>query len=274
MQDLVDKVVVITGAGSGIGRGLATKFAEAGAKLALADVDAEGLEATVKALRDGVETVLVPTDVSEPGAVEALARKTFDSYGAAHVLCNNAGVGTTGFVWEHAPPDWDWIFGVNVWGVVNGLRAFVPRFIEQGEEAHVVNTSSMLGLHGAPLSGPYAASKHAVLAITEALRQDLQIKGVTNIGVSVLCPGPVQTSLAAERDRPEVPVEEPAEVENWKKVMDQVLLGGMAPDRVAAAVVEAVLEGRFWIFPAPEYAAGAKARIEEIELAIGGGSES
>lgn len=269
MQDLQGKVVVITGAGSGVGRGLAGAFAEAGARLVLADVDPEGLKQTAESLGAGVEVLPVPTDVAEPAALDALARKAVDAFGAAHVLCNNAGVGCTGFIWENTPPDWDWIFGVNVWGVVNGLRAFVPLFLEQGEEAHIVNTSSMLGLHGAPLSGAYAASKHAVLAISEALRTDLQIKGATHIGVSVLCPGPVQTSLAGERDRPEVPVEEPAEVKNWKQTMDQVLLGGMAPAAVAASVVEAVRDDRFWIFPAPEYVPGVRARIEEIEASLG-----
>ena len=270
MKELRERVVVVTGAGSGIGRALAQAFAAAGSKLVLADIDPESLDETIAGL-DASDAIAVPTDVTRQDAVDALAARALDVFGSVHVLCNNAGVGCTGFVWENSPSDWDWVFGVNVHGVVHGLRSFVPIFLEQADEAHVVNTCSMLGLHSAPLSAPYIASKHAVLAISESLRIDLGMKGAKHIGVSVLCPGPVSTNLADERDRPARAAPSDSEtVRAYQQVMENVVRAGMDPRQVADAVVAGVRENRFFVFPAPEFAVGARARLDEILQAVGG----
>src|ERR1019366_5622775 len=169
MRELRGKVAVVTGAASGIGRAMAERFAREGMKLVLADVQEKALSEARDAIASGgVEAIAVPTDVSKWEQVDALAKRTFEAYGAAHVLCNNAGVGVGGVAWEMSGADWDWVVGVNQWSVVHGIRAFVPRMIAQGE-GHVVNTASMAGLVTAPGMSVYCATKHAVVAISECL---------------------------------------------------------------------------------------------------------
>jgi NAD(P)-dependent dehydrogenase (short-subunit alcohol dehydrogenase family) len=197
VEDLNGRVVVITGAGSGIGRGLAHAFAEQGARLVLADRDATGVEGTRSELPEGTPASLVTTDVSRPEAVDELAAHAFDIGGAVHVLCNNAGVACSGLTWEQSLEDWQWLLGVNLMGVVHGIRSFVPRMLAQGAPAHIVNTASMMGLLTSPGIGAYAASKHAVIAISESLRHDLAAREAS-VSVSVLCPGPVNTNVHAE----------------------------------------------------------------------------
>jgi NAD(P)-dependent dehydrogenase (short-subunit alcohol dehydrogenase family) len=267
MQELEGRVAVITGAGSGVGRGLAQGFAEAGARLALADVDTDGLEETRQLLGSSVESIAVKTDVTSQASVDALAGRALDAFGAVHVLCNNAGVAFGGYLWEHSLEDWDWIVDVNVRGVIHGIRTFVPIFLEGGEEAHVVNTSSMLGLYAAPLTGPYVMTKHAVLALSESLRLDLQTKGA-NVGVSVLCPGPVKTRVNEERGRPartKPPGEPDPQIAANAVAMRGIIANGMEPAEVGRCVVDGVRSGRFYLFPSPEYVPGARIRMNEIE---------
>jgi NAD(P)-dependent dehydrogenase (short-subunit alcohol dehydrogenase family) len=185
-------VAVVTGAGSGIGAALAAAFGAQGGRVVLADVDADGLARTDAALRaDGVETLVVPTDVSDLNAVSKLARATLDRFARVDVLCNNAGVSTFNFLADQTLDDWRWVIGVNLWGVVYGVQTFVPILRAQGTPAHIVNTASVAGLwSGIPFIGPYAVSKVGVVSLSETLRDELRIEG-SAIGVSVLCPGSV-----------------------------------------------------------------------------------
>lgn len=203
MQSFRGVTAVVTGAGSGIGRGLCTAFGEEGGRVVAADVDAAALDDTVCRLRAaGVTAVGQVTDVADPAAVQALADRAFGEFGAVHVLCNNAGVFLGGLIWETAEVDWDWVLGVNVRGIVNGIRAFVPRMLAQDADGHVLNTASIAGLATTPLSSPYCVSKAAAVALTECLGHDLAAMG-SRLGVSVIVPGSVRTGIAeSERHRP------------------------------------------------------------------------
>ncbi|HXU91844.1 MAG TPA: SDR family NAD(P)-dependent oxidoreductase, partial [Methylomirabilota bacterium] len=202
-MDLRDKTAVITGGASGIGRALTLRFAREGANVVVADVDAPGMEAVAAEARGfGVKAVAVATDVSQLAQVQALALRAFESFGAVHVLCNNAGVAAWGGLESASHRDWQWVLGVNLWGVIHGVRSFVPRMIAQGEPAHVVNTASLAGLSSNPFLGVYNVTKHAVVTLSETLAQELAIMG-TPVRVSVLCPGFVQTQIAdSQRNRP------------------------------------------------------------------------
>jgi NAD(P)-dependent dehydrogenase (short-subunit alcohol dehydrogenase family) len=202
--DLGGRVAVVTGAAGGIGRALAEQLVARDMSVVLADVDEGGLATATSALADGGARVhAVPTDVADAASVEALADATVSKFGAVHVICNNAGVsGTFSRTWVAPPEDWKWVFDVNLWGVVNGIRSFVPRIIDAGE-GHVLNTGSAACFEALPGLGPYAASKHAVLGISEALRRELIAAGV-KVGVSVLIPGGiVKTAIfGAEQNWP------------------------------------------------------------------------
>jgi NAD(P)-dependent dehydrogenase (short-subunit alcohol dehydrogenase family) len=268
MDPLQDRVVVITGGASGIGRGMAEAFAAAGSRLVLADIHDDRLAETARALGKNSDVVTVRVDLRDPEQVEALADRAYAAFGAVHVLCNNAGVACRGLLWEHSPEDWDWVFGTNVHGTANCLRAFVPRLMAQDDPAHIVNTSSMLGLSSAPLTGVYGASKQAVLAMSEALRFDLGLVAA-DIGVSVLCPGPVRTNVGEEPGRSPVdPRTYPDAVAAVATSLEEVVAQGMDPREVGDCVVAAVRAGRFWILPAPEYFAGAERRLEDIRSAL------
>lgn len=259
MRDLRDRVAVITGAASGIGNALARCFAAEGMRLVMADVEAPALAKAVDTLAaQGVPVLGVPTDVSSEGQVDALARAAFDAFGAVHVLCNNAGVwgGTHGArLWEHTRADWEWTLGVNLWGVVHGIRAFVPRMLAQDSEGHVVNTASLAGL----MSGRdiYGASKHAVVSISESLHHDLAAVG-SRLRVSVLCPGLVETRIfAAGRNRPEslrdaeLSDARDTSVDQEQRIAERLraMPGVLPPDEIARRVLEGVREERFWILP-------------------------
>src|SRR5438067_2268497 len=202
MKDLKGKVAVVTGGASGIGNGMATRFAEEGMKVVLADVEEGPLADAEKKLTDAGATVLaVPTDVSKGDQMDALAAKTFETFGTAHVVCNNAGVATGGPMWQLTEADWQWVLGVNLWGVIHGVRVFAGRLVEQGE-GHIVNTASIAGLTSAPLMGPYDVSKHGVVTLSETLASELALHG-SPVKVSVLCPGWVNTRIhEADRNRP------------------------------------------------------------------------
>jgi NAD(P)-dependent dehydrogenase (short-subunit alcohol dehydrogenase family) len=232
LENLTGKVAVVTGAASGIGAALARAFVAAGASVVAADVAEPQLAAAVADLvAAGGSAVSVPTDVRDPAALDALGQAAFDAFGAVHVVCNNAGALAMGPAWEVPLDDWRRVIDVNLFGVVHGIRTFMPRLIEQGEPAHIVNTASMGGLISLPSIGPYVASKHAVVALSEVLAADVAAVGAP-IGVSVLCPGYVPSRLGSE-DR-DAPVPDPAP-------------GEPSADDVAAAVLDAVVTGRFYV---------------------------
>lgn len=265
MRELSGRVAVVTGAASGIGRALAERFAAEGMRLALADVEAAPLAGVARALEAaGAEVLALETDVADAEAVEALARRTLERFGAVHLVCNNAGVGTGGPLWEVSLEDWRWVVGVNLWGVVHGIRAFVPHLVAQ-DEGHVVNTASLAGLVTPPGMGVYNATKHAVVALSETLRGDLRLAGA-RVGVSVLCPGFVRTRIfEAERNRPAgAPARSAAETAERDRLLTQVLASAMAPEEVASRVLEAVREERFWVFTHPETRAAVRGRMEAI----------
>lgn len=258
MERLAGRVAVVTGAASGIGLALAERFAAEGMRLVLADVEALPLEAAARRLRDqGVEVLAVPTDVSLADSVEHLAQETLGCFGAVHVVCNNAGVMAFGHLtWQAPLAVWEWMLGVNLWGVVHGIRAFLPHMLER-DEGHVVNTASALGLATLPLLAPYCASKHAVVALSEALHRELGMRGSV-VRVSVLCPGLTVTRIC-EADRnwparlgpyPDDPL--PPEAREAVRAQHAV---GTPPAEVARLVVEAIRDGRFWVLQ-PESGAG------------------
>lgn len=244
MNELSGKVAVVTGAAGGIGLALCERFAAEGMGIVLADVDAGRLAAAAE--RIGGEVLAVPTDVSSWESVQALERAAVERFGAVHVLCNNAGVTLPGRrIWNVALEDMEWMLRINLWGVVHGVKAFVPAMIERGEPAHVVNTASVSGLLGFAAIGCYSASKFAVVGLSESLWHDLRGRGAP-VDVSVLCPGATATGIAENSDRirsgadgGERPPAEAGET--------------MAPDDVAAMVVEAIRERRFWILTHPGY---------------------
>jgi NAD(P)-dependent dehydrogenase (short-subunit alcohol dehydrogenase family) len=269
MRELRGKVAVVTGAASGIGRALSDRFAREGMRLVLADVEEKPLaEACQAALRHGTDALAVATDVSDGMQVDALARRAFETFGAAHVLCNNAGVSAGGMTWGLSQADWEWVLGVNLWGVIHGIRAFVPRMIAQGE-GHVVNTASIAGLICAPASAPYCASKHAVVAVSESLHYDLTMNA-HKVRVSVLCPAWVKTKIAdSERNRP-LPLARArrgAPSPQEQMVDDLVrseVAAGMNPDEVAEQVVQAIVEERFWVLTHPRSKKAVERRARGI----------
>src|ERR1051325_4326893 len=204
MREFTGKVAVVTGAASGIGRGLAEACAREGMKVVLADVDESALSQAERELKDAGALVLsVRTDGSRAVDVEALARRTLDAFGAAHLLFNNAGVGAGTTVWESTLEDWQWVLGVNLWGVIHGVRTFVPVMLKQADECHIVNTASMAGLTSGPALGVYKVTKHGVVSLSETLCCELAAMK-SKIGVSVLCPAGVNTRVMdSERNRPE-----------------------------------------------------------------------
>ena len=266
MKTLRDRVAVVTGGASGIGLGMARAFAAQGAKLVLADVEKAALEKAVAGLEaEGAAVQGFACDVSDPTSVAELAEKTLEAFGAAHVLCNNAGVagGAPGGIWEAPLEEWDWVLGVNLMGVIHGLRSFVPILLEQ-EEGHVVNTASMAGLM--PGAGIYGVTKHGVVALSEGLWRDLRAREA-KVGVSVLCPGWVRTRIAeSDRNRPEAPrepVEVPPEAEMMRKIVEGFIERGKDPREVGDLVAQCILEDRFYVLTHP-WESMVRARMEDI----------
>ena len=268
MKDFKDKVAVITGAASGIGRALADRCVQEGMKAVLADVEAEPLakaEASLKA--SGATVLAVQTDVSQVRDVEALAQKTMEAFGAVHVLCNNAGVGTEAAVWESTLAEWEWIVGVNLWGVVHGVRVFVPLMLAQDAECHIVNTASTAGLISGPGLGAYKVTKHGVVTLSETLHHELAERGA-KVKVSVLCPGIVNTRIMeSARNRPgDLPPtgpRGPASEERWE-ALRRLVPAGMPAAQVADAVFEALRKDRFYILTHPEGKEAVRTRMEDI----------
>jgi NAD(P)-dependent dehydrogenase (short-subunit alcohol dehydrogenase family) len=281
MRDLAGKVAVVTGAASGIGFAMAERFAGEGMRIVLADIEGPPLnDATSRLARAGHDVCSLKVDVAKAHEVRELADFTLGKYGGIHVLCNNAGVGIGGAVWEHTVKDWEWLLGVNVWGVIHGLRSFVPAMLKQGDECHIVNTASTAGLDARPWLGMYSASKYAVVAISEALQQELAMVG-SRIGVSVVCPAIVNTRIGeAERNRPEAlrddsSGEAPAQAQAFGEAFRAMLASGIPPEQVADAVLEGIRNDRFYIIPSGETEQRIRSRYErllhEAELAAAGG---
>jgi NAD(P)-dependent dehydrogenase (short-subunit alcohol dehydrogenase family) len=266
VENLQGKVAVITGGASGIGRAVADRAVAEGMKVVLADIEKRPLEVAVDDLTDnGAEALGVVTDVSDAASVQALRDRALDRFGAVHLVHNNAGIGLGGPIWEVSEADWRWILGVNLWGVVHGVATFTPLLIEQGE-GHIVNTASVAGLIAAPFLGPYNATKQAVVAISETLYKDLQAVGAP-VGVSVLCPGFVQTRIAeSERNRPEWAAadHEVPGAEEVRGVVRSLVDGGIAPAMVADRVIDAVLSNTFYILTHPELDAAITTRFDDI----------
>jgi NAD(P)-dependent dehydrogenase (short-subunit alcohol dehydrogenase family) len=248
MQELEGRVSVITGGASGIGLALARRFAGEGMRIVIGDVEQPALEKAVAELQEGGADVIgVPTDVTDPDQVEELARAAERQFGGIHLACNNAGVAAGGLSWVAPLETWQWVIGVNLWGVIHGIRAFVPRIIEQSA-GHVVNTASVAGLVAAPFMGPYNASKHAVVAISETLHHELALMA-PHVKVSVLCPGWVNTRIGeSDRNRPaRLDVERPEQESVMRSALSGFLANGLDPAEVADRVHDAVRADRFWV---------------------------
>ncbi|MGQ0545011.1 MAG: SDR family NAD(P)-dependent oxidoreductase [Betaproteobacteria bacterium] len=261
MENLKGKVAAVTGAASGLGRAMALAFAGEGMDVALADV-ADVSEVLKSVEARGVKASAMKVDVSSAADVQRFC----DSLPRVHVVCNNAGVSVAGAAWENSVDDWKWVLGVNLWGVIHGVRAFAPRLIAQ-DEGHIVNTASVAGLISPPASGAYNVTKHAVVTLSESLYHDLRERG-SRVGVSVLCPAYVPTGIAdSERNRPAGHAKGQLSKETLEK---QVMLrkaiasGRLSADDVARAVVAAVKAERFYILTHPKIKGAIRARMEDI----------
>jgi NAD(P)-dependent dehydrogenase (short-subunit alcohol dehydrogenase family) len=249
-MDYQGKVAVVTGGGSGIGRALAHAFARRGARIALADIEKPALDAVAAELeRAGTQVLAQRVDVADPKQVARLADAVYERFGAAHVLCNNAGVAVGGRIKDLSLEEWEWALRVNLFGVIHGLHAFLPRMLAGGEPGHVVNTASLAGMMSMAGLAPYSASKYAVVAISEGLAMEC---AGTNVGVSVVCPGWVKTRIA-ESDRlagPEIPVR-PAtpEIEQMRGLLRAVIGSGTDPGEIAERVLEGIDQRALYIFP-------------------------
>jgi NAD(P)-dependent dehydrogenase (short-subunit alcohol dehydrogenase family) len=269
MKEFKGRVAVITGAASGIGRGIAERCVKEGMKVVLADINDADLakaEAELRAL--GGEAIGVRTDVAKRSDIEALAKKTLDAFGGVHVLVNNAGVEAGLTPWEATWHDWEWVVGVNLWGVINGVKVFTPLMLAQNTECYIVNTASMAGLTASSICAPYVATKHAVVALSESLYLALEERKAL-VKVSVLCPSFVKTNISTtERNRPVALQNEPFEMPPQEKFYHDFMRAGaeagMPTLRVADRVFEAMREERFYILTHPDSTALVRLRMDDI----------
>lgn len=268
MQNFQDKVAVITGGASGIGWALAKQCASEGMKIVLADIETAALERAAAELnRDDVEVLPVLTDVSKAESVAELAQKTLDHFGAVHLLFNNAGVGAGGKIWETTLNDWEWSLGVNLWGVIHGIRTFTPIMLQQDEECHIVNTASIAGLIAGPGLGSYKVTKHAVVSLSETLHWELREQGA-KIKVSVLCPEFVQTRIwESGRNRPERLQNPPHPATAQHDDLDglrTVIENGIPPEEVANHVFNAIRNEQLYILTHPHTKEWVQHRMGQI----------
>lgn len=276
MKDFQNKVAVITGGASGFGREFATIGANLGMKLVLADVQQEGLDKAKAELEaQGAQVLAMRCDVRKAEQIQALADATMDRFGAVHLVFNNAGVGSGGLIWENSVADWEWVLGVNLWGVIHGVRVFTPLMLEcakkePGYEGHIVNTASMAGLLNAPNMGVYNVSKHAVVSLSETLYQDLQLIKAP-IGASVLCPYFVPTGISqSHRNRPDDVKSDTGPTASQiaaQAVTDKAVTSGkVSAAQVAERTFDAIKEGKFYIYSHPHALGNVQTRMEDILL--------
>jgi NAD(P)-dependent dehydrogenase (short-subunit alcohol dehydrogenase family) len=268
MDHVADKVAVITGGASGIGFAMARRFGAAGMKLVLGDVEEAALAESAAELRGaGHDVTTFVCDVSDPAQIEALAGCAMEAHGAVHVLCNNAGVGAGGLVRDVSLQDWEWVLGVNLWGVIYGVRTFLP-IIEASGGGHVVNTASVAGLFSAPFMGPYNVSKFGVVTLSETLFHEMRMTN-SGIGVSVLCPAWVRTRIAeSHRNHPnqldQTSQDAAAADPGMTNLLRDVIANGMDPDDVADKVLNAITSNTFYILTHDDSAAAVTARANAI----------
>lgn len=267
MRDLKDKVAVVTGGASGIGRGMCRAFAAEGAKVVIADVEGDRAEAVAQALRErGAEAIAVPCDVTQRSQVEALAVKAFAAFGTVNILCNNAGVGVQGKTHGFSEGDWDWVMTVNVKAIYYAISAFLPRMIDSGQPIHIQNTASEHGL-GLPKLGRspvYTASKHAVVGLSEVLRRE---NSKTGLEVSILCPGIVRTDIydsARNRDEARYGAGERISQE----IGEQFMGDAMDPDVAGRIAVDGIRDGDFFIVTHPYIREFVETRYREASAAL------
>jgi NAD(P)-dependent dehydrogenase (short-subunit alcohol dehydrogenase family) len=276
MKDFQNKVAVITGGASGFGREFAIIGARLGMRLVLADVQQDALDKTRAELEaQGAQVLAMRCDVRRPEQVQALADATMEKFGAVHLVFNNAGVGSGGLIWENSLADWEWVLGVNLWGVVHGVRIFTPLMLEcakkePGYQGHIVNTASMAGLLNAPNMGIYNVSKHAVVSLSETLYHDLQLINAP-IGASVLCPYFVPTGISqSQRNRPDDVKEEggPTASQRAAQAVSEkaVSSGKVSAAQVAERTFDAVRDGQFYIYSHPQALGNVQTRMEDIIL--------
>jgi NAD(P)-dependent dehydrogenase (short-subunit alcohol dehydrogenase family) len=272
MKELRDRVAVVTGGASGIGFATASRFAAEGMRIVLSDVEEAALaKARDQLAEQGARVHAVPADVASASAVDALARATLDRFGAVHVVFNNAGVVVAGAVWETSLDDLRWTLDVNLWGVIHGMRSFVPILLDQNVPAHVVNTASVAGLTTAPYLDIYTASKFAVTALTECLYKELLMLG-SPVRASVVCPGLIRTNLMdCDRNRPGELTSDPKtrDLSAGGRLMHGFLGAGVSqgwpPSKVADAIVDGIREERFYVIPAQEeLLAGLDRRLDDL----------
>jgi len=271
MDTLDGRTAVVTGGAGGMGLAFSERFAAAGARIVMADIESVALDEAVDGLRStGADVIGVRTDVSVAGDLDALAAQAIEHYGQVNIVCNNAGVASGGPIWDLSLTDWQWTLGVNLWGVIHGLRSFLPHLMEHGD-AHIVNTASVAGHLSYPFMGPYNASKHAVVTISETLHHELQMFG-SGVRVSVLCPGLVNTGiLDSDRNRPEHlqrPLDQPEptdEQEALREMIHDVYRSALDPAVVADQVLDAILENRFYVFTDHDFDEAMATRHRDID---------
>jgi NAD(P)-dependent dehydrogenase (short-subunit alcohol dehydrogenase family) len=267
MQDLKGRVAIVTGAASGIGLALAKVFAREGMKVVMADIEAEALGKAAADVQAGATEVLaVECDVGDAESVERLASTCVDHFGAIHIACNNAGVFAGGELWQASLDDYQWLVRVNQFGVINGIRSFVPRMIANGEPCHMVNTASMAAVTSMPFSGIYNMTKHAVLSLSETLFHELSFTA-PQVGVSCLCPEAFDTGIAqSQRNRPEELADAPPS--DGRLLAEEAIVAtteaGKDPGPLAERVLQAIKDGQFYIMSEDGWRETANARLDDI----------